>query len=137
MERKIIDGIMMTEAECLDKYSYLIRVIVAKMRFKADRVIEPDDLYNVGAIGLMKAYRGFDPGHGAKFKSYCEVMVRGTIFHFLRDDKPISYGRQIEEKSLPGRLIKMAITICPLQFLPRGMQCLIRSHLEQHPSCRG
>ncbi|MFP7480213.1 sigma-70 family RNA polymerase sigma factor [Terribacillus saccharophilus] len=98
MERKIIDGVLMTEAECLEKYSYLVRVIVSKLKFKKGRIIEPDDLYNVGAIGVMKAYRLFDPDYGSKFKSYCEVMARGSIYHFLRDnDKSITFGRQINE----------------------------------------
>ena len=46
--------------------------------------IEVDDLISVGAIGLMDAIEKYDPTRGAKFKTYAEFRVRGSILDELR-----------------------------------------------------
>lgn len=46
--------------------------------------IEVDDLISVGAIGLMDAIEKYDPSRGAKFKTYAEFRVRGSILDELR-----------------------------------------------------
>lgn len=44
------------------------------------------DAYQVAAVGLMKALRGFDPGRGSTFKSYAYPHVKGELMKFYRDN---------------------------------------------------
>ena len=46
--------------------------------------VEVDDLISVGVLGLMDAIEKYDPDRGAKFKTYAEFRVRGSILDELR-----------------------------------------------------
>ena len=69
------------------------------------RGYEQDDLFQVGAIGLIKAIDHFDPGYGVKFSTYAVPLIIGEIRRFLRDDNPVKVTRALKEK---GILVKRA-----------------------------
>ena len=50
------------------------------------RGVEPDDLYQLGCLGFLKAVRGFDPAYGTQFSTYAVPKIAGEIHRFLRDD---------------------------------------------------
>ena len=50
------------------------------------RGVEPDDLYQLGCLGFLKAVRGFDPSFGTQFSTYAVPKIAGEIRRFLRDD---------------------------------------------------
>ena len=50
------------------------------------RGVEPDDLYQLGCLGFLKAVRGFDPAFGTQFSTYAVPKIAGEIRRFLRDD---------------------------------------------------
>ena len=57
----------------------------------------PDDLFQVGCIGLMKAIQNFDPSKQVKFSTYGVPMIAGEIRRYLRDNAPIRVSRSIRD----------------------------------------
>ena len=64
--------------------------------------IEFDDLKQLGAIGLLKAIRKFDPSFNVCFSTYAVPLIAGEIRRFLRDDGIIKFSRSA--KSLAARV---------------------------------
>lgn len=64
------------------------------------RGYEPDDLFQVGAIGLIKAIDRFDVDRGLKFSTYAVPLIMGEIRRHLRDDQPIRVARSLRELGL-------------------------------------
>lgn len=61
------------------------------------RGVEPDDLYQLGCVGFVKAVRGFDPAFGTRFSTYAVPKITGEIRRFLRDDGPVKISRTTKE----------------------------------------
>ncbi|MBQ1504909.1 MAG: sigma-70 family RNA polymerase sigma factor [Oscillospiraceae bacterium] len=61
------------------------------------RGVEPDDLYQLGCVGFVKAVRGFDPAFGTRFSTYAVPKITGEIRRFLRDDGPVKVSRTTKE----------------------------------------
>jgi len=64
------------------------------------RGAEPDDLYQLGCLGFLKAVRGFDFSYGTSFSTYAVPKIAGEIRRFLRDDGAIKVGRSFREQAL-------------------------------------
>lgn len=62
------------------------------------RGVEPDDLYQLGCLGFLKAVRGFDPEYGTQFSTYAVPKIAGEIRRFLRDDGPVKVSRGLKER---------------------------------------
>ncbi len=62
------------------------------------RGVEPDDLYQLGCLGFLKAVRGFDPAYGTQFSTYAVPKIAGEIRRFLRDDGPVKVSRGLKEQ---------------------------------------
>jgi len=58
---------------------------------------EPDDLFQIGSIGLLKAINKFDDSFGVKFSTYAVPMIMGEIKRFIRDDGIIKVSRSLKE----------------------------------------
>ena len=63
------------------------------------RGIEPDDLYQLGCMGFLKAVQGFDVNYGTQFSTYAVPKIAGEIRRFLRDDSSIKVGRSLREQA--------------------------------------
>lgn len=61
------------------------------------RGIEPEDLFQIGSIGLLKAIDKFDFSFEVKFSTYAVPMISGEIKRFLRDDGMIKVSRSLKE----------------------------------------
>ena len=57
----------------------------------------PDDLFQVGCIGLMKAVNNFDPDKEVRFSTYGVPMIAGEVRRYLRDNSPIRVSRSIRD----------------------------------------
>lgn len=57
----------------------------------------PDDLFQVGCIGLLKAIENFDPGMNVKFSTYGVPMISGEIRRYLRDNSAIRVSRSMRD----------------------------------------
>ena len=63
------------------------------------RGYDPEDLFQIGSIGLMKAIDKFDMSFEVKFSTYAVPMITGEIKRFLRDDGMIKVSRSIKAVS--------------------------------------
>jgi len=63
------------------------------------RGVDPDDLYQLGCVGFLKAVQGFDPAYGTQFSTYAVPKIAGEIRRFLRDDGSIKVSRSIKERA--------------------------------------
>lgn len=81
----------------IEKNLGLVHHIVRRF---AGRGCEPEDLFQIGTIGLMKAIDKFDLELGVKFSTYAVPMIAGEIKRFLRDDGPVKVSRTIKENGM-------------------------------------
>ncbi len=72
----------------------LVLSVVKKFNHKVDNM---DDLFQVGAMGLMKAVDNFDLSHGVKFSTYAVPMIIGEIRRYLRDNSKIRISRSLKD----------------------------------------
>ena len=63
------------------------------------RGVDPDDLYQLGCLGFLKAVEGFDTGYGTQFSTYAVPKIAGEIRRFLRDDGTVKVSRSLKERS--------------------------------------
>ena len=64
------------------------------------RGVEPDDLYQLGCLGFIKAVKGFDLTYGTQFSTYAVPKIAGEIRRFLRDDGPVKVERSTRDPAL-------------------------------------
>jgi len=83
-------------AEMVDRNAGLIWSI-ARRYF--GRGVDPDDLYQLGCVGFLKAVQGFDTEFGTQFSTYAVPKITGEIRRFLRDDGSIKVSRSIKERA--------------------------------------
>lgn len=70
------------------------------------RGYEPEDLFQIGSIGLMKAIDKFDLTYDVRFSTYAVPMITGEIKRFLRDDGMIKVSRSIKEMGLKVKNVR-------------------------------
>ena len=70
------------------------------------RGYEPEDLFQIGSIGLMKAIDKFDLSYEVKFSTYAVPMITGEIKRFLRDDGIIKVSRSIKEMGMKVKNVR-------------------------------
>lgn len=75
------------------------------------RGAEPDDLYQLGCLGFLKAVEGYDPAYGTQFSTYAVPKIAGEIRRFLRDDGTVKVSRTIKEQALLLRNSRNRLTI--------------------------
>ncbi len=73
------------------------------------RGVDPDDLYQLGCVGFLKAIEGFDPAFGTQFSTYAVPKIAGEIRRFLRDDGSIKVSRSIKERAHAIRSARSAL----------------------------
>ena len=73
------------------------------------RGVEPDDLYQLGCLGFLKAVRGFDPAFGTQFSTYAVPKIAGEIRRFLRDDGAVKVSRGLKEQGAAVRAARLRL----------------------------
>ena len=68
-------------------------------------VYEPEDLFQIGAIGLIKAVKKFDFTKEVQFSTYAVPTIMGEIKKFMRDDGIIKISRSIKEQAAKIRAL--------------------------------
>lgn len=83
----------------IEKYSPLVKYVVANMNITVNDQSDYDDLIGWGIDGLIDAIERFDPDRGVKFKTYAIIRIRGAIYDKLREMDWIPRSvRQIEKE---------------------------------------
>ena len=70
----------------------------------------PDDLFQVGCIGLIKAIANFDPDKQVRFSTYGVPMIAGEVRRYLRDNSAIRVSRSIRDLAYRVLQCKEAMT---------------------------
>ena len=92
-------------AVIIKENSPLIWSIVRKF---SHRGYDGEDLFQIGAMGLMKCVERFDTSFGVKFSTYAVPMIMGEIKRFLRDDGMIKVSRSLKETAVKAKTIEQA-----------------------------
>lgn len=72
----------------------------------SNRGYDPEDLFQIGSIGLMKAIDKFDLEMDVKFSTYAVPMITGEIRRFLRDDGMIKVSRPLKELAMKAGMAR-------------------------------
>lgn len=60
-------------------------------------VLEKDDLFQMGSIGLIKAIDRFDPAYGVAFSTFAVPHILGEVRRHLRDNALVKVDRRLRE----------------------------------------
>ena len=74
-----------------------LRLVLSVIQRFEKRGESPDDLFQVGCIGLMKAIANFDPTKGVRFSTYGVPMIAGEVRRYLRDNSAIRVSRSLRD----------------------------------------
>ncbi len=74
-----------------------LRLVLSVVQKFSNRGENPDDLFQVGCIGLMKAIDNFNPELDVRFSTYGVPMIVGEIRRFLRDNNAIRVSRSMRD----------------------------------------
>ena len=74
-----------------------LRLVLSVIQRFSGRGENPDDLFQVGCIGLIKAINNFDPTKQVKFSTYGVPMIAGEVRRYLRDNAAIRVSRSIRD----------------------------------------
>ncbi|MGK9250058.1 MULTISPECIES: RNA polymerase sporulation sigma factor SigF [Paenibacillus] len=83
-----------------------IRLVWSVVQRFINRGYEPEDLFQIGCIGLLKSVDKFDLSYDVKFSTYAVPMIIGEIQRFLRDDGTLKVSRSLKETANKVRKAK-------------------------------
>ncbi|MCZ0754591.1 RNA polymerase sporulation sigma factor SigF [Anoxybacillus sp. J5B_2022] len=92
--RRSQEGDEEAREEIIQKNMRLVWSVVQRF---LNRGYEPDDLFQIGCIGLLKSVDKFDLSYDVKFSTYAVPMIIGEIQRFIRDDGTVKVSRSLKE----------------------------------------
>lgn len=92
--KKIAEGDMKAREELINGNLRLVLSVIQKFSGRGEN---PDDLFQVGCIGLIKAIDNFSLDFGVKFSTYAVPMILGELKRFLRDGSHIRVSRSLRD----------------------------------------
>lgn len=87
-----------------------LRLVLSVIQRFIGRGENPDDLFQVGCIGLIKSIDNFDVGQNVRFSTYAVPMIIGEIRRYLRDNNSIRVSRSIKDTAYKAMQIKEKLT---------------------------
>jgi len=78
----------------------LVRSLVARF---SSTTADPEDLFQLGCIGLLKAIDRFDLSYDVRFSTYAVPLILGEIRRHLRDDGPVRVSRGLKQLAQQAR----------------------------------
>lgn len=86
-----------------------LRLVLSVIQRFSNRGENPDDLFQVGCIGLIKSIDNFDITQNVRFSTYAVPMIIGEIRRYLRDNNSIRVSRSIKDTAYKAMQIKERI----------------------------
>ena len=74
-----------------------LRLVLSVIKRFQGRGENPDDLFQIGTIGLIKAIDNFDVTQNVRFSTYAVPMIIGEIRRYLRDNSAVRVSRSIKD----------------------------------------
>lgn len=87
-----------------------LRLVLSVIQRFMGRGENPDDLFQVGCIGLMKSIDNFDTSHNVRFSTYAVPMISGELRRYLRDNNPIRVSRSLRDLAYKAMKAKEKLT---------------------------
>ncbi len=87
-----------------------LRLVLSVIQRFMGRGENPDDLFQVGCIGLMKSIDNFDTSHNVRFSTYAVPMISGELRRYLRDNNPIRVSRSLRDLAYKAMQAKEKLT---------------------------
>ena len=87
-----------------------LRLVLSVIQRFDKRGESPDDLFQVGCVGLIKAIANFDPTKNVRFSTYGVPMIAGEVRRYLRDNSAIRVSRSIRDMAYKVLQCKEAMT---------------------------
>lgn len=88
-----------------------LRLVLSVIQKFAGRGENPDDLFQVGVIGLIKAIDNFNTDLDVRFSTYAVPMISGELRRYLRDNTPIRVSRSLRDLAYRAMQAKEELTI--------------------------
>lgn len=92
--RKTREGDMKAREELINGN---LRLVLSVIQRFAGRGESPDDLFQVGCIGLIKAIDNFDITQPVRFSTYAVPMIQGELRRYIRDNSPVRVSRSMRD----------------------------------------
>lgn len=83
-----------------------LRLVLSVIQRFGGRGENPDDLFQVGCIGLIKSIDNFDINQNVRFSTYAVPMIIGEIRRYLRDNNAIRVSRSIKDTAYKAMQVK-------------------------------
>ena len=83
-----------------------LKLVLSVIQRFLGRGENPDDLFQVGCIGLLKAIANFDTTKDVRFSTYGVPMIAGELRRYLRDYSPIRVSRSVRDTGLPRAAVQ-------------------------------
>lgn len=74
-----------------------MRLVLSMVHRFSNATADPDDMFQVGCLGLVKALNHFDPSYGVMFSTYAVPMILGEIRRFVREGNGIKVSRGMRD----------------------------------------
>ena len=87
-----------------------LKLVLSVIQRFLGRGENPDDLFQVGCIGLLKAIANFDTTKDVRFSTYGVPMIAGELRRYLRDYSPIRVSRSVRDLAYRVLQCKQAMT---------------------------
>ena len=87
-----------------------LRLVLSVIRRFQNSSENPDDLFQIGCIGLIKAIDNFDTTLQVKFSTYAVPMIIGEIRRYLRDNNSIRVSRSLRDTAYKAIYAKEQLT---------------------------
>jgi RNA polymerase sporulation-specific sigma factor len=100
-------GNTMARDELVEKNVRLVWSVVQRF---LNRGYDPEDLFQIGSIGLIKSIDKFDLSYEVRFSTYAVPMIIGEIQRFIRDDGTVKVSRTLKELGNKIRVTKETLT---------------------------
>ncbi len=87
-----------------------LRLVLSVIKRFIGRGENPDDLFQIGCIGLIKSIDHFDVTQNVRFSTYAVPMIIGEIRRYLRDNNAIRVSRSIKDMAYRAMQAKEKLT---------------------------
>ncbi|HCU56081.1 MAG TPA: RNA polymerase sigma-G factor [Clostridiales bacterium] len=74
-----------------------MRLVLSMVHRFSGASADPDDLFQVGCLGLVKALNHFDLRYGVRFSTYAVPMILGEIRRYVRESNGIKVSRSLRD----------------------------------------
>ncbi len=88
-----------------------MRLVLSMVHRFSNASADPDDMFQVGCLGLVKALNHFDPSYGVMFSTYAVPMILGEIRRFVREANGIKVSRGMRDTAYHAMQAKESLEL--------------------------